>query len=98
VGSGLATVGALRLLFFSGRRAVAMWEVAIPVLGLVLPGYTLYRNVIPWPSGGALWGPGLAIATLTLITIVELARLRAARRAGAKLTRADGLGAGSNLR
>jgi len=61
----LATVGALRLLFFSGGRAVAMWEVAIPVLGLVLLGYTLYRNVIPWPSRGALWGPGLAIATLT---------------------------------
>jgi hypothetical protein len=72
--------------------------VAIPVLGLALLGYTLYRNVIPWPSGGALWGPGLAIATLAVITIVVLTHPGAARRAGAKLTHADGLIAGSNLR
>jgi amino acid transporter len=97
VAYALATVGALKLLFFSGGRAVAMWEVAIPVLGLALLGYTLYRNVIPWPSGGALWGPGLAIATLTVVTIVVVARPRAARRAGAKLTQAHGLTAASNL-
>jgi amino acid transporter len=98
VAYALATVGALKLLFFSGGRAVAMWEVAIPILGLALLGYTLYRNIIPWPSGGALWGPGLAAATLAAITIAVLAHPAAARRAGARLTRAEGLTADSNLR
>jgi hypothetical protein len=37
------------------RRTLNMWEavgvsVAIPVLGLALLGYTLYRNIIPWPA------------------------------------------------
>jgi amino acid transporter len=98
VAYALATVGALKLLFFSGGRAVAMWEVAIPILGLALLGYTLYRNIIPWPSGGALWGPGLAAATLAAITMAVLAHPAAARRAGARLTRAEGLTADSNLR
>ena len=86
----LATVGAVKLLFFSGAVAVSRWEVAIPMLGLALLGYTLYRNVIPWPSGSALWGPGLAIAVLALIVAVVLARPSAARAAGAKLVRQQG--------
>jgi amino acid transporter len=86
----LATLGAVKLLFFSGEVAVSKWEVAIPVLGLALLGYTLYRNVIPWPSGSALWGPGLAITVLVLVVIVVLARPSAARDAGAKLLQQQG--------
>ena len=81
----LATLGATRLLFFSGDGAVRRWEVVIPVLGLALLGYTLYRNVIPWPSGSALWGPGLAIAVLALVVLVVLARPSAAREAGVEM-------------
>ena len=86
----LATLGAVKLLFFSGDGAVSRWEVVIPVLGLALLGYTLYRNVIPWPSGSALWGPGLAIAVLALVVMVVAARPSAARDAGAKLLRQQG--------
>jgi hypothetical protein len=50
VAYALATVVALRLLFFSRRRAVAKWEVAIPVLGFVLLGYTLYRTSFRGPA------------------------------------------------
>jgi hypothetical protein len=69
---------------------VSKWEVVIPVLGLTLLGYTLYRNVIPWPSGSALWGPGLAIAVLAVVVMVVAARPSAARDAGAKLLRQQG--------
>lgn len=30
-----------------------MWQVVIRVAALVTLGYTLYRNVIPYPSSGA---------------------------------------------
>ena len=87
----LATLGAVKLLFFSGDVAVSRWEVAIPVLGLALLGYTLYRNVIPWPSGSALWGPGLAIAdAVRRRGGGAVARPSAARDAGAKLLRQQG--------
>ena len=85
-----ATLGAVRLLFFSGRTDVNKWEIAIPILGLTLLGYTLYRNVIPWPAGSALWGPGLAIAVLGTIVLVVLARPAAGRAAGAKLIQQQG--------
>lgn len=86
----LATLGAVRLLFFTPDSDVSKWEVVIPVLGLALLGYTLYRNVIPWPSGSALWGPGLAIAVLAIVTVMVLARPSAARQAGAKLLAQQG--------
>ena len=46
----LATVGAAKLLFFSGHREVRVAEVVIPVLALGLIGYTLFRNVYPYPE------------------------------------------------
>src|ERR671913_2228585 len=51
----LATIGAAKLLFFSGGRLVAAWEVVVPFLALVVIGYTLYRNV----SAG--WYPVIAL-------------------------------------
>ena len=29
------------------------WQIVIPILALVVLGYTLYRNVIPYPTEGA---------------------------------------------
>jgi hypothetical protein len=54
----LATVGAAKLLFFSGTREVRVAEVVIPVLALGLIGYTLFRNVYPYPEGGGGAVPG----------------------------------------
>lgn len=93
---GLATLGCIRLLFFSGRpapgvRPVRRWELIIPVLAMILLVYTLFRNVVPLPSGAALWGPGLATAVLVIVLVVVLARPAAARRAGELLTRSEGL-------
>lgn len=41
----LATAGAIRFLFFSGRLRSPMWQIVVPLLGLALVGYTLYKNV-----------------------------------------------------
>lgn len=76
---GLATVGCVKLLFFSGPPApgvkpVAKWELIIPVLALILLVYTLIRNVFPLPSGSDLWGPGMSIVVLIIVLVVVLAR------------------------
>lgn len=93
---GLATVGCVKLLFFSGPPApgvkpVAKWELIIPILALALLAYTLIRNVFPLPTGSALWGPGLSVAVLIIVLIVVFARPAAARRAGQLLTESEGL-------
>ena len=89
----LATLGAVRLLFFSGETRVRRWEVVLPVSGLALLGYTLYRNVVPWPAGTALWGPGLAIAVTACAVLAVAARPAAARAAGLKLVAQQGFSA-----
>lgn len=88
---GLATIGAIRLLFFSGTRQVAIWEVVIPVLALVVVGYTLFRNVIPLPEGSAWWGPGLSIAWLVITLVYVAVAGKAATRAGRLLAESEGL-------
>ncbi|MEO6826559.1 MAG: APC family permease [Microbacteriaceae bacterium] len=87
----LATIGAIKLLFFSGENRVKTWEIVIPILGLIVLGYTLFRNVWPLPEGSAWWGPGLAIAWMLIFLILVLARPNAARRAGELLTKSEGL-------
>ncbi|MGD0374826.1 MAG: APC family permease [Streptosporangiaceae bacterium] len=88
----LATIGMVRLVFFTGQTAVRRWEIAIPVLGLIVLAYTLFRNVWPLPTGVAWWGPSVAIAWLVIGIIGALARPAATRRAGELLTAAEGLG------
>ncbi|HET6258459.1 APC family permease [Pseudonocardia sp.] len=87
----LATIGAARLLFFSGRREVAAWEVVVPALALVLIGYTLFRNVAPYPEGAAGVYPMVSAAWILLGVVAVLVRPGAARRAGRQLTANEGL-------
>src|SRR5919199_5333352 len=89
----LATVGVSRLLFFSGTRQVAAWEVAVPVLALALLVYTLYQNVIPFPSGKAAVPPVLSVVWLAIGVVYVLAARGAAQRAGERLTADEGLAA-----
>ena len=44
----LTTFGAIRLVFIQRKMQVPQWEVVIPIGALVVLGYTLYRNVIPY--------------------------------------------------
>jgi len=105
----LATIGMVRLVFFPGQpgaersrdpgepapRAgtVRRWELVIPVLGIIVLGYTLFRNVWPLPTGVAWWGPSVALAWLVVGIAWVLARPAATRRAGELLTQAEGLAA-----
>ena len=87
----LATAGMVRLVFFSGQTTVRKWEIAIPVLGIIVLGYTLFRNVWPLPTGVAWWGPSVAIAWFAIGIIWVLARPAATRQAGELLARSEGL-------
>lgn len=84
----MTNIGSIKLLFFSGRSEVARWEILIPALG-----YTMFRNVYPFPSGSAWWGPGVFLAVVALAALWILAKPGAARRAGQLLAR-PGRGSG----
>lgn len=86
----LATVGAIRLLFFK-EHTVAAWEIVLPVLAGVVIGYTLYRNVIPLPTGAALWFPIVAAAWIIVGVVGVIAARRSAERIGAAIARDEGL-------
>ncbi len=88
----LATFGAIRLVFVQRKVQVAAWELIIPVAGIVVLGYTLYRNVIPYPTeGAARWLPIVAALWLLLALLGVLAAPGLASRLGRKITEAEGL-------
>jgi amino acid transporter len=85
----LATIGAAKLLFFSGERQVAVWEVVVPFLALVVIGYTLFRNVYPFSAAG--WYPIIAMLWVVAGVAVSFIRNAATRRAGERLMAEEGL-------
>jgi amino acid transporter len=87
----LATIGAIRLLFFSGSVKVRRWEIVIPLAGALVLGYTIYRNVWPYPTGTAAWLPIWAGAWLVAAVLAVILVPQAARRIGVKMMEADGL-------
>ena len=91
VAYAFATIGATRLLFFAGRRQVAVWEIVVPGLALLLIGYTLFRNIWPYPTGAAAAYPALSAAWLLVGVGWVLARPAATRRAGRVLIADEGL-------
>ena len=87
----LTTIGAMRLLFFSGLVKVRRWEIVIPTAGAIVLGYTLYRNVWPYPTGTGAWLPIWAGGWLLAAVVAVIVAPGAARRIGAMMTEADGL-------
>jgi amino acid transporter len=87
----LATLGAIRLVFFAGETRVARWEIVVPFLALLVLGYTMWRNVVPWPTGTAAWLPVVCIVWLVAAVVLVLVRPELARRAGERLTADEGL-------
>jgi len=88
----LATIGAVRFLFFSGKTKTAKWEIIIPIAGLLVLAYTLYRNVIPFPTSGAARAYPIAAGIWLVIGIVGvLARPALANQIGNKLTADENL-------
>lgn len=90
----LATVG-MTLLVFVRRRmpGVPAWQVVLPIAAIVVLGYTLYRNVYPYPSGDPKWYPVVAGIWLLVAVVAVVAAPRTARRLGEALTAAEGIAA-----
>ena len=88
----LATIGAIKFLFFSGVKRTKQWEIVIPLAGLLVLAYTLYRNVVPFPASG----PGrvqiiVSILWIAVGVIAVAAAPNLARKVGEKLTADENL-------
>ena len=75
----VTTVGAIRLLYFTAPRTVPMYEIVVPLLALVVLGYTVYRNVVPYPTGtGAAFpivaGGWILLGILAVTLVPRLSR------------------------
>lgn len=88
----VTVIGATRYLFLSGRRLVPAWEIVIPLAAIVVLGYTLWRNVWPYPEeGAARWFVPVSVIWLLVGLVIVLARPAASRRAGELLMQSEGL-------
>jgi amino acid transporter len=86
----LATLGCIKLVFIDRKLDVAFWQVVIPLAALVMLGYTMYRNVFPYPSSGPPhWFPIVAFGWVVLVAVVMIASPGIARRLSAGLADLD---------
>jgi amino acid transporter len=86
----LATVGCIKLLFVDRRMTVPMWEIVVPLAALVMLGYTIWRNVIPYPEGNpGQWFPVVAFGWVLLVAVAMVASPGLARRLSLSLEKAD---------
>jgi amino acid transporter len=96
VAYGLVTVGAGWYLFVQPRlrnepSPVALAEVIIPVAGLALLGYTIYRSVWPFPTGADRWEPILAGVWLLIGIAGVVLAPSFSRRLGEQLVTDEGM-------
>jgi hypothetical protein len=87
----LATVGCIMLVFVRRKLPVPMWQVIVPIASLVVLGYTLYRNVIPYPTGTPAWFPVVSGIWLAVAVIAVLFAPGTARKLGAALAAREGI-------
>jgi amino acid transporter len=87
----LATVGATILVFVRRKLSVPTWQIVIPVLGIIVLGYTLYRNIIPWPTGAGRWEVITSGIWLVAAIAAVIVAPRTARKLGAALTAREGI-------
>jgi amino acid transporter len=68
----LATVGCIKLIWIDKKMPqVPTWEIVIPIAAVIVIGYTLYRNVFPYPDANpAQWFPVVAFGWVLLVAIV----------------------------
>lgn len=85
----LATAGAARML--RQTRTVPARELAIPVITLAVLGYTIFRNVYPYPTGPTYWLPIVSAIWVAVAVAAIIAMPSAARRIGTELASQDGL-------
>lgn len=87
----LATIAALYLLFFTGKVKIPRWEIIMPIMAILVLGYTIYRNVVPYPTGVFAWMPIASGAWILIALVAVIAAPKVAKTAGEKLTMEEGL-------
>jgi amino acid transporter len=92
---GLVTVGAAAFLFvrplLQGRPTKARTaEIALPVAGVALLLYTIYRNVVPYPTGSSAWLPVAAGIWLLIAVVAVAVAPSVSRRLGQQLVTDEG--------
>lgn len=91
----LAAVGALYLLFFSGKVGVKVnvkkWEIILPIMAIGILAYTLFRNISPYPTGVLAWLPVASGGWILIALIAITVSPKMAKRAGERLTKDEGL-------
>ena len=74
----MATLGAIKFLFFDGRVKTPKWQIVIPAAGAVFVGYTLYKNVtgqvFPYDRFPFVVGAFLIIGLLIVVLTPGLAQ------------------------
>jgi amino acid transporter len=89
----LASIGCIILVFVRHKLPVPTWQIIIPIAGLVVLGYTLYRNVIPYPTGDSAWFPVVAGVWLVVAVVAVIVAAGTARKLGAALQAREGIAA-----
>ncbi len=87
----LASIGCIMLVFVRRKLAVPTWQIVIPIAGLIVLGYTLYRNVVPYPAGDGAWFPIVSGAWLLAAIIAVVFAAGTARRLGVALAAREGI-------
>jgi amino acid transporter len=88
----LATIGMVLLVFVRRRMPnVPTWQIVVPIAAIVVIGYTLYRNVYPYPVGDEHWFPIIAGIWLLVAIVAVIALPRRARRLGEALMSNEGI-------
>jgi amino acid transporter len=86
----LTTLGAVRLVFVQRTMTVPSWQIILPIGAIALLGYTIYVNLVPYPtSGPAVWFPVVAGGILVLATLTVLFAPRLAARVGTRLAESE---------
>jgi amino acid transporter len=90
----LATVGCIKLIWVDKKMPqVARWEIVVPLAAVVVIGYTLYRNVFPYPDAGPpQWFPVVAFGWILLVAVVAFAVPGFAQRLAGGLAQLDHTG------
>lgn len=84
----LTNVGAIR--FFVSRR-LWTWQTIIPILAILVLGYTLYSNIYPVPTPPYNIFPYVALAWMVIGLIIVLVSPALVRRIGLHLEESEGL-------
>ena len=68
----MATIGCIKLIWIDKKMPhVPTWEIVIPLLALVMIGYTIYRNVFPISHvNPTRWFPIAAFGWVIVVALV----------------------------